>query len=164
MSASASTWRVLSGDELRSEPEAKLGGALAVMVCAAAGIILVDFGRIGPALVFIVAMGGSKALLEMLAMPFALPLGGPAFEFIQRSVLLSQTVLFIWALVFVVMTLARSPRTPMVATFGLAIYLAVSITVSILARTLMQSWNIFTLLDAVPGSLLNIATFMVRAG
>jgi hypothetical protein len=43
---------------------------------------------------------------------------------------------------------------------ALAIYLAVAIAVSIAARTFMQSWNVFTLLDAIPVSLLNIATFM----
>lgn len=159
MTAKPPTWRVLSAEELKSDPDANLGGALAVIFCAAIGIVVADVARVSPAVLAVAVMGGPAGLLEMLAMPFALPLTGPPHAFVQQSFLLSQTVLFAWALVFVVMTALRSPRTPVAAAVGLGVYLAVAIIVAVAVRIVLQPGNVLYLLDAVPGSLLNVATF-----
>ena len=91
-------WRPLTPDEISRLPEARLGGALLWMLLAAAALCLV------------VLLGAALDIARLQA------IGG---RYVVAVAFIAS-----WSAAFIVMTLARFPPTPIVASAGLVVWLA----------------------------------------
>lgn len=119
-------WRTLGDAELAATPESKLGGPLAVIFwCAAillAGLVLV--------VAWLIAFGSFYTLTMMSQSIF----GSSITATVSRLSLGPQVMMMLWAIVFVAMTMARSPSTPTTASIMIAIWAASAIGAQIAIR------------------------------
>jgi hypothetical protein len=120
-------WRTLTEAELAALPEAKLGGALAVIFwCAVAlvmGLVLV--------IAWLIVFGDFFSFTMMSQSIFS---GSGMASIISCIALIPQAMLFVWAFVFAVMTSGRRPSTPKVAGVMMAIWALLSIGAQIATR------------------------------
>jgi hypothetical protein len=120
-------WRDLTSEERAVLPEARLGGALLwiTIVCAIAFAV----PAIGMAAAFVViASGGVHAnpgdVFSWLDGPYR----------IGKVYMVPVVVFIVWSLLFVVMTLARLRSTPVVASAGMVLWVALRLVLGYLAQ------------------------------
>ncbi|MBI3196011.1 MAG: hypothetical protein HYZ40_00595 [Rhodospirillales bacterium] len=101
-------WRNLTAEEYAARPEARLGGALLWMTIAAAALC-------------IVALAGASFAFDRL-------------REIGDRYMIAVAFLVAWSIAFVVMTLMRARATPVVASVGLAAWVAYRFCVAVLAQ------------------------------
>lgn len=122
-------WRTLSDAELAAMPEAKLGGALAIVFwCAAiqtACLVLTIAG--------LIAFGSFYTITMMSQSVF----GSSISATVTRLSLGPQILMMLWAIVFAAMTMARSPSTPKVASILIAIWALAAIAAQIAIRAVI---------------------------
>jgi hypothetical protein len=114
---SPSKWRTLSADEFAASPDAKLRGVLAVIFWAAAALV----AAVLLTLVTIIALGGLLPITMFVEVMFSAQAPGSALT-IARLHAIQQALFVVWAFVFVVMTLARRPSTPSVASVLMVVW------------------------------------------
>jgi hypothetical protein len=112
-------WRSLSADELAASPDARLGGALAVIFWGAAAMVV----TLLLILVAILALGGFLPIAMFSEIMFSASVPGPTMT-IARLQAIQQALFALWAFVFVAMTLMRRPSTPIVASVLMVIWAA----------------------------------------
>lgn len=120
-------WRALGDAEFAASPEAKLGGALAVIfwcaVALAAALVLV--------IAWLIAFGSILTVAMMSNSIFA---GSSMTAIVTRISLVPQAMLFVWGFTFAIMTMARRPSTPRIASVMIAIWVVLSIGAQIATR------------------------------
>lgn len=116
-------WRPMTAEELVSRPEARLEGSLLLIVLCGGALGVAAVLSLLAALVAIPAalLGGFAGGL--------LPTSGPAGLGLLYAI--PMLYLLIWALVFSVMTITRSPSTPGFASVGLIGWVGVRLIVSV---------------------------------
>ena len=129
-----SGWRPLSADELGASADTKLGGALAVMfwsaVAMVATVVLILAG--------LIAFGDFFSVTMMSRMLFSASSLSSRIAGIQ---MIPQAMFAVFAFAFVVMTLARRPSTPAVASVLMVMWAATSIGAQIGTRYLIAQSN-----------------------
>lgn len=120
-------WRALGEAELAASPEAKLGGALAVIFWCAVALVAV----LVLVIAWLIAFG---SLLTVAMMSNSIFAGSSMTAIVTRISLVPQSMLFVWACTFATMTMARKPSTPRVASAMIAVWAALSIGAQISTR------------------------------
>lgn len=120
MTRPAPDWRPLSPDELAAAPERRLGGVLVLILLAAIGVLL----AIGGMLAAIAVLGGLFAITLM----FNELVGGSSPQTIATRLMLApQAAMFVWAIAFVVTTLARLRSGPQITSALMIIWAIVEV-------------------------------------
>ena len=148
----AIAWRTLSGDELAASPDARLGGALAVMFWAAIAMIV----TVVLALVVMVTLGDFFSVAMLSQMMFS---GSTLASRIARIQMIPKAMFAAWAFTFVIMTLARRPSTPRVASVLMVIWSVSSIGAAVATRYLAATGNfdILNMASLLPYVFLQVA-------
>jgi hypothetical protein len=120
-------WRTLTEAELAALPEAKLGGALAVIFWCAVALVM----ALVLAVAWLIAFGDFFSFTMMSQSIFS---GSSMASIISRIALVPQAMLFVWAFVFAMMTSGRRSSTPKVAAVMIAIWALLSIGAQIATR------------------------------
>ena len=120
-------WRALGEAELAASPEVKLGGALAIMFWCAVALVAV----LVLVMAWLIAFG---SLLTVAMMSNSIFAGSSMTAIVTRISLVPQVMLFVWGFTFAVMTMARKPSTPKVASTMIVIWAALSISAQIATR------------------------------
>lgn len=132
--AQSPQWRLLTTAELVASPEARLGGALAVMLWGAIAMVL------GGALTvaWLIVFGDFFSVTMMLRGLFS---GSTLSSRIATISMIPQAVFFIWSFVFAVMTMGRNPSTPKVASVLMVLWAVSAIGAAVGARYLIAQSN-----------------------
>lgn len=126
-------WRRLSDAELAAEPQARLGGALGVMFGCAAMLPVLLIAAIG----WLFLAADPFVIAGMGNMIFA---DHGASSVMARLGLIPHTMLFVWGIVFTIMTLRRSPVTPLTSAVLIVLWAALAIGTAIAARLVMNGY------------------------
>ena len=115
MSSAAARWRTLDEPELAAEPEARFGGAIAVLFFAAAFALA--------PLAFLAAKGAAdpNGTAWVVLMMGRQAFGGDMKSAYLASSMIQMLALLIWAATFVVVTLLRARSGPVIASLLFAI-------------------------------------------
>jgi hypothetical protein len=113
-SSLADRWRLLSDAELAAEPEARLGGPLALIFACALALVAFLVATI-----IWIALGDRFAMLMMLRHIVS---GDSATSVMARISLVPQFALLVWSGSFAIMTLRRSPSAPATASVLIALW------------------------------------------
>src|SRR5258705_5837910 len=101
-------WRALSETEFAASAERNLGGALGVMFLGAVAMVAL--------LVLVIAWLIAFGDFFVVAMMSRMMLSGSSMaSVVGRIAMIPQAAFFVWACVFVIMTMGRRPSTPKVA-------------------------------------------------
>jgi hypothetical protein len=114
-------WRDLSAADHAALPESRLGGALALIFIAACGIVAVPVAG----LVTLVVAAGPDGVFWTLGAFLTAEGLGPTGS-VMRLTLVPQAALFLWAVVFIVVTAARLPAGPRIAALVFAFWATLS--------------------------------------
>jgi hypothetical protein len=136
-------WRDMTAEEIAGRPERRLGGALLWMVVVCAIVIVVP--TLGMLLaVLVLSTGGIHAnpagIFSWLDGPYRM---GWAY-------MIPVIFFMAWSLIFVVMTLLRLPSTPLVASAGVVMWVAIRLALNYFGQApLVAGEDRTTLLDAL---------------
>jgi hypothetical protein len=152
-------WRALSADELAASPDAKLGGALAVMFWSAVAMVATAVLVMAGLIVF----GDFFSVTMMSRMLFS------AYSLSSRIAgiqMIPQAMFAVFAFTFVVMTMGRRPSTPAVASVLMVMWAATSIGAQIGTRYLIAQSNFdpMSQLSLLPYVLLEIVMVAAFCG
>jgi hypothetical protein len=155
-------WRDMTADEMASRADARLGGALLLMVVVCAVAFMVPAVGVLLAMLAIVA-GGVHAnpgdVFSWLDGPYRM----------GRLYMIPVIFFMLWSLVFVVMTLARLRSTPAVASVGIVVWVVLRIALGYVAQApLVAAEDGTTLPDALvriwPYAIATLAELALAAG
>jgi hypothetical protein len=152
-------WRTLSTEELAANPDAKLGGALAVMFWGALAMLTTVVLMLAVMIVF----GDFFSVTMMSRMLFSASTLSSRIAGIQ---MIPQAIFALWALVFAIMTLSRRHSTPSVASVLMIIWSVSSISAAIATRYLAArgSFDIFSQASLLPYIFLEIVLMAAFCG
>lgn len=134
-------WRTLSADEIATSPDAKLGGALAMIFWGATTLVVTLLLMLAA----ILALGGFLPISMFTDIMFSASAPGPTMT-IARLQAIQQALFALWAIVFVAMTLMRRSSTPIVASALMVIW-AVSWIAAEIATQYLSAPNGFDLIS-----------------
>lgn len=156
---SSGQWRPLNMAEFVASPEAKLGGALAVIFWSAAAMVSAGILTVAGAIAF-----GSFFSITMISRMLLSP--SSTASLVAAISMIPQVTFFVWAFVFALMTIARRPSTPKVASALIVALAATSIGAQIAVRYVIAqgSFMLSSQASLLPHILLEIALVAAFCG
>jgi hypothetical protein len=149
-SSPADRWRQLSDAELAAEPEARLGGPLALIFASALALVA--------CLVVTVVWIALADRFTMLMLLRSMLSGDSPASVMTRIALVPQLMLFLWSCAFTIMTLRRSPATPTTASVLIVLWAAFAAGATVGSRLMMEGYqlDVLGLVHLLPYLLTNI--------
>jgi hypothetical protein len=155
-------WRDMTADEIAGRPECRLGGALLWMIIVCAIAVIVPTAGVLLA-ILVLASGGVHAnpagVFSWLDGPYRM----------GWTYMVPVVFFMVWSLIFMVMTLLRLPSTPLVASAGIVLWVAMRIVLNYFGQApLVAAEDRTTLPDALvrlwPYAIVTLAEAGLAAG